>query len=132
MSQIIGYGLSILYLIVIAITLKQTCIDDKHTTPRLVLTLIPSMLAPTIAAAVSTKVEWYIIPSISFVIGIMTLIISQLVHRTAAKIYVPDATEVENQHAYHKFILARTLSYIAVGFSHGAAFALYIYAVNTL
>ena len=132
MIQIIGYGLSILCFIVIAITLRRAWIDGKRTTLRLALTLIPSMLAPTIAASVSTEAEWYIIPLISFITGIITLIVSQMVHRAAEKIYVPDTTEVENRRAYRGFVLARTLSYVAVGFSHGAVFALIIYLAITL
>ena len=127
MTQALGYGLCAACLIIVAAVVGRTWVDGKRTPQRLALTLLPSMLAPIAAAAV-TSADWYVVPVIALVASAALYATSCLVHRKAKKYNV----QGESRATHRWFHRSRALSDVAFGLFNGIPFALIAYAVFAL
>lgn len=127
MVQLIGYGLSSLCLIVVTIVVGRTWIDGKRTPLRIALTLLPSMLTPIAAAAVTTA-DWYVVPVIGLVASLGVWAVAKLVYQKGKEYNVPG----ESRTKHRWYIRARALSDVAFGLFNGLPFALFVYAVAAL
>ena len=127
MVQALGYGLCAACLVVVAVVVGRTWVDGKRTPQRLALTLLPSMMAPIAAAAV-TSADWYVVPVIALVASIGVWAVARLVYQKGKEYNVPG----ESRTKHRWFHRSKALSDVAFGLFNGIPFALFAYAVATL
>lgn len=127
MVQAIGYVLSAVCLIIVAAVVGRTWVDGKRTPLRLALTLLPSMLAPIAAAAVTTT-DWYVVPLVALVASIGVWAVSKLVYQKGKEYNV----QGESRTKHRWFHRSKALSDVAFGLFNGIPFALFAFAVAAL
>lgn len=127
MVPVLGYGLCAACLIIVAAVVGRTWVDGKRTPQRLALTLLPSMMAPIAAAAV-TSADWYVVPVIALVASLGVWAMAKLVYQKGKEYNVPG----ESRTKHRWFHRSKALSDVAFGLFNGIPFALFAFAVAAL